>query len=139
GRGCGRLLVEDRPQQQRALEVAEGALCLLQLLVADRDVLGGEARLGRGEQILAMQKVVGSSPIIRFKHPRKSGGFGKRSGVLGGQASAGMGSPRILAVRTSAGWARSERRCRRQVTDAESSRSIVRSPGSDWLPSECLR
>jgi hypothetical protein len=36
-------------------------------------------------------------------------------------------------------YAKSERLCRRQVTVAESSRSIVRSPWSDWLPSESLR
>ena len=36
------LAVEDGPQQQGALEVAEGALGLLELLVAERDVLGGE-------------------------------------------------------------------------------------------------
>src|SRR4029079_16684270 len=32
--------VEDGPEQERAFEVAEGALGLLELLVAERDVLG---------------------------------------------------------------------------------------------------
>ena len=45
----------------------------------------------------------------------------------------------MLAVRTSVRYAKSERFCRRQVIEAESSRSMVRSPWSDWLPRESLR
>src|SRR5665647_2283997 len=63
----------------------------------------------------------------------------KRSGPPLDQASRGMGSPRILAARTSLREAKSERPCRRQVTEAESSRSMVRSPRADWLPCESLR
>ena len=51
--------VEDGPQQQRALEVAEGALGLLQLLVAERDVLGRQARVAGGEQVLAVEAFLG--------------------------------------------------------------------------------
>jgi hypothetical protein len=51
--------VEDGPQQQRAFEVAEGALGVFQLLVAERDVLGGQARVAGGEQVLAVEPLLG--------------------------------------------------------------------------------
>ena len=58
---------------------------------------------------------------------------------VGGQASSGTGSPREWAPSKSTRYACSDRRCRRQVVCAESSRSMRRSPVSDWLPSESLR
>jgi hypothetical protein len=39
------LAVEHRPEEQRALEIAEGALGLQELLVAERHVFGRQARV----------------------------------------------------------------------------------------------
>jgi hypothetical protein len=47
--------MEHGAQRERALQVAEGALGFEQLLVAERDVLAAEARVGRGEQVLAVE------------------------------------------------------------------------------------
>ena len=59
--------VEDGPQQQRALEVAEGALRFEQLLVAERDVLGRERGVAGGEQVLAVEPLLGGDlrPVER--------------------------------------------------------------------------
>jgi hypothetical protein len=57
------LAVEDGPQAQDSLEVAEGALGLEQLLVAQRDVLRRERRVRGGEQVLAARRP--SSASIR--------------------------------------------------------------------------
>ena len=47
--------VEDRAQLQGGLQVAEAAFGLEEVLVAQRDVLGGQVRVGGGEQVLAVQ------------------------------------------------------------------------------------
>ncbi len=51
--------VEDGPQLERRLQVAEGALGLAQVLVVERDLLGGEVGVGGGEQVLAVQALLG--------------------------------------------------------------------------------
>ncbi len=50
--------VEHRPQLERALEVAEAAFSFEQVLVAQRDVLGGQVRVGGGQQVLAVQPLL---------------------------------------------------------------------------------
>jgi hypothetical protein len=51
--------VEDGAQLERGLQVAEGALGLAQVLVAERDVFGGEVGVGGGEQVLAVEARLG--------------------------------------------------------------------------------
>ena len=63
------LAVEDGPQQERALEVAEGAFGLEQLLVAERDVFGREARVAGGEQVLAVEALLGGDLLAVDQQP----------------------------------------------------------------------
>ena len=64
------LAVEHGPQQERAFEVAEGALGLEQLLVAERDVLGGrQARVAGGEQVLAVEALLGGDLVAVDEQP----------------------------------------------------------------------
>ena len=51
--------VEDGAQLQGGLQVAEGAFGFAQVLVAERDLLGGEVGVGGGEQVLAVQALLG--------------------------------------------------------------------------------
>src|SRR5215218_7909674 len=51
--------VEDRAQQQLGLQVPEATLGLQQVLVAQRDVLGAEVRVGGGQQVFAVQPRLG--------------------------------------------------------------------------------
>ncbi len=51
--------VEDRARQQLGLQVTEAALGLQQVLVAQRDVLGGQVGIGGGQQVLAVQPLFG--------------------------------------------------------------------------------
>ncbi len=51
--------VEDGSQGERPLEVAERALGLDQVLVAESDVFGGEIGVGGGEQVLPVQALLG--------------------------------------------------------------------------------
>src|SRR6266511_2056477 len=51
--------VKHRPQQQFGLHVAESALSLQQVLVAQRRVLGAEVRIRGGQQVLAVQPLLG--------------------------------------------------------------------------------
>ena len=65
------LAVEDGSQPQDALEVAEGAFGFEQLLVAERDVLGREARVRGGEQVLAVQALLGGDLLaVEREQPR---------------------------------------------------------------------
>ena len=50
--------VEDGSQLECCLQVAEGALGLAEVLVAERDVLGGQARVAGGEQVLAVEALL---------------------------------------------------------------------------------
>jgi len=80
---------------------------------------------------------INPAPAMKEK-PRSGGVFCNRS-VPALQARDGSGSPRAWVASSSVMWANSERLWSRQVIEAESSRSIRRSPGSDWLPRESLR
>jgi hypothetical protein len=51
--------VEDGARLEGGLQVAEGALGLAQVLVAERDLLGGQVGVGGGEQVLAVQALLG--------------------------------------------------------------------------------
>ncbi|GAA0713816.1 hypothetical protein Drose_26090 [Dactylosporangium roseum] len=51
--------VEDRPEQQLGLEIAEAAFGLEEVLVAQRDVPGADARVGGGDEVLAVQPGLG--------------------------------------------------------------------------------
>ena len=51
--------VEDRPEQEFALHVTEAAFGFEQVLVAQGGVLGADVRVGRGEQVLAVQPCLG--------------------------------------------------------------------------------
>ncbi len=51
--------VKDRAQLERGLEVAEAAFGFEQVLVAERDVFGGEVGVAGGEQVLAVQALLG--------------------------------------------------------------------------------
>ena len=53
------LAVVDRSQVDDLLEVAPAALCFQELLVAQRDVLGGQRGVGGAEQVLAVQVLLG--------------------------------------------------------------------------------
>jgi len=53
--------VEDGAQLERRFQVAEGAFGLAQVLVAERDLLGGEVGVGRGEQVLAVEALLGGN------------------------------------------------------------------------------
>jgi hypothetical protein len=53
------LSVEDRPQQQRALEVAEGAHGLLELLEPSATSSAERLRVAGGEQVLAIEPLLG--------------------------------------------------------------------------------
>jgi hypothetical protein len=53
--------VEDRPQQQAGLEVAEAALGFEQVLVAQGGVFGADVRVGGGDEVLASSR---SSALI---------------------------------------------------------------------------
>jgi hypothetical protein len=53
------LAVEHRPQVDDLLHVPPAALDLEQLLVAERDVLGGHLRVGCAQQVLAVQVLLG--------------------------------------------------------------------------------
>src|SRR5712691_671196 len=54
------LAVVDGAQLEARLQVAPGALDLEQLLVAERDVLGGEGRVGGAQEKLAVEALLGS-------------------------------------------------------------------------------
>jgi hypothetical protein len=61
--------VEDGAQLERRLQVAEGALGLAQVLVAERDLLGGEIGVGGGKQVLAVQAFLGRDPAAVDQQP----------------------------------------------------------------------
>ncbi len=50
--------VKDGAQLERGLEVAEAAFGFEQVLVAERDVLGGQVGVGGGEQVFAVQALL---------------------------------------------------------------------------------
>jgi len=54
--------VEDGPQLQGGLEVAEGAFGLAQVLVAKRDLLRREVGVAAGEQVLAIEALLRGDP-----------------------------------------------------------------------------
>ena len=61
--------VEDGPQQERPLQVAEGALGLDELLVAERDVLGRQRRIAGGQQVLAVEPLLGGDLLPVEEEP----------------------------------------------------------------------
>ena len=65
--------VVDGAQQQRAFEVAEGALGLQELFVAERDVLGRERGVAGGEQVLAVETLLGSDLVVVEQEPAGAG------------------------------------------------------------------
>jgi hypothetical protein len=68
--------VEDGAQLEGRLQVAEGAFGLAQVLVAERDLLGGEVGVGGGEQVLAVQALLGGDlqPVTACPSATRSGG-----------------------------------------------------------------
>jgi hypothetical protein len=84
--------VEHRPQQQLGLQVPEAALGLQQVLVAQRDVLGGQVGVGGGQQVLAVQPLLGGDlgtvddqpPVWLLAQPAPEGGI-VAQGALGAQ------------------------------------------------------
>ena len=58
--------VEDGKEFQGGLEVAEGAFCFAQVLVAERDLLGREVGVGAGEQVLAVEAFLGGDLAKRL-------------------------------------------------------------------------
>ncbi len=52
--------VEHGPQLEGGLEVAEAAFGFEQVLVAERDVFGGQVRIRGGEQVLAVEAFLGA-------------------------------------------------------------------------------
>ena len=61
--------VEDGAEQERALEVAERPFGLEQLLVAERDVLGTQGRVGGGEQVLAVEVLLPGDLVVVEQEP----------------------------------------------------------------------
>jgi hypothetical protein len=56
-----------------SLEVAEGAFGLAQVLVAERDLLGGQVGVGAGEQVLAVQALLGRDLLAVDQEPAGRG------------------------------------------------------------------
>ena len=83
----GSSAVEDRPQLQGALQVPEAAFGFEQVLVAQRDVLGGQVRVGGGEQVLAVEALLGgdlgpvdtSRPVGSCRSHRPRVGWSRRA------------------------------------------------------------
>ena len=59
GADAGLEPMEDRAQLQGGLHVAETPFGLEQVLVAQRDVLGGQVGVGGGEQVLPVEAFLG--------------------------------------------------------------------------------
>ncbi|MFD3623436.1 hypothetical protein [Streptomyces sp. NPDC058698] len=51
--------VEDRPQLQHRFQITKSALGFQESLVADHDLLGTQVRIGAGQQVLAVQTLLG--------------------------------------------------------------------------------
>ena len=79
--------VEHGPEQQVGLQVAEAALGLQQVLGAEGDVLGGQLGVGGGQQVLAVQPLLGldlgavdDQPPVRPLAQPGGRGWGGRAG-----------------------------------------------------------
>ena len=94
--------VEDRPELECGLQVAEAAFGFEQVLVAERDILGAQVRVRGGEEELAVELLFGGDLLAVDPQPPGRGlaQVAPERGVIAQRAlGAGVDLARLGALR----------------------------------------